>query len=197
MSLFKNGKNAFHDESDPNGLSSDAYCFIAGLLKHAKAMTSITNPIINSYKRLVPGYEAPVYIAWSLANRSPLIRIPVVRGEGTRVELRNPDPSCNPYLALAAMLNAGIDGIKNKLTAPAPIDQNIYHMTDKELKLKGVDNLPTNLKEALSFLNTDDVIKNTLGEHILRNYTKAKEIECSRYTETVHEWEINEYIKAY
>ena len=121
MSLSKNGKNAFYDPSDENGLSREAYSFIAGIIEHAKGMTALSNPLVNSYKRLVPGFEAPVYIAWSTQNRSPLVRIPASRGEGTRIELRNPDPSANPYLVLAACLAAGMDGIRRGLTPPPPV----------------------------------------------------------------------------
>ncbi|MEG2857164.1 MAG: type I glutamate--ammonia ligase, partial [Clostridia bacterium] len=149
MSLTKNGKNAFCDKADKLGLSQDAYHFIAGILAHARGMSAITNPLVNSYKRLVPGYEAPVYIAWSAQNRSPLVRIPASRGAGTRIELRNPDPSANPYLALAAALAAGLDGIKRKLTPPPSVDCNIYDMTGKERGKCGIESLPGNLLEAI------------------------------------------------
>ena len=197
MSLFKDGKNAFYDENGENQLSQEAYYFIGGLLKHAKALTAITNPLVNSYKRLLPGFEAPVYIAWSTANRSPLIRIPTSRGVGTRVELRNPDPSCNPYLALASILRAGLDGIKNKIEPPSPIDKNIYSMSDKDLREVGVEKLPANLRHAIHDLMQDDVVKETLGKHILDNYVKAKEIEWKRYNNRVHPWEIDEYLRVY
>ncbi len=197
MSLFKNGVNAFYDPSDKNGLSKEAYYFMGGLLKHAKGMTAITNPIVNSYKRLVLGYEAPVYIAWSTCNRSPLIRIPVARGEGTRLEMRNPDPSCNPYLALAAMLKAGLEGIKEKIEPPAPIDGNIYHLSDDELCDNAIENLPRNLDEAIDELTKDETVKAALGKHVYNNYVKAKRIEWSKYTNNVHPWEINRYLKMY
>ena len=144
MSLEKDGKNVFADENGKNGLSEEAYHFIAGLMKHINGIVAITNPLVNSYKRLIPGYEAPVYIAWSAKNRSPLIRIPAARGKGTRVELRNPDPTANPYLALAVCLIAGLDGIKNKLEVCDSVDANIYAMTKKERRERGIDSLPEN-----------------------------------------------------
>lgn len=197
MSLFKGEKNAFYDPTTPSGLSKEAFYFIGGLLAHAKGMTALTNPLVNSYKRLVPGYEAPVYIAWSMANRSPLIRIPVARGKGTRIELRNPDPSCNPYLALAAMLRAGMWGIQNKIEPPAPIDGNIYKMTDDEIKLNGIERLPGTLNEAIDELLDDELIRNAMGNHILKKFVKAKRYEWDKYTNTVHPWEIERYIKMY
>lgn len=197
MSLFKDGKNAFYDENGENQLSKEAYYFIGGLLKHAKALTAITNPLVNSYKRLLPGFEAPVYIAWSTANRSPLVRIPTSRGVTTRVELRNPDPSCNPYLALASTLRAGLDGIKNKIEPPMPIDKNIYSMSDKDLHEIGVEKLPATLEQAIAELMKDELIQETLGKHILDNYVKAKEIEWKRYSQQIHPWEIEEYLKIY
>ncbi len=197
MSLFKNGKNAFFDENGKNGLSDEAYYFMGGLLKHARAMTCVTNPIVNSYKRLVPGYEAPVYITWSLSNRSPLIRIPVARGIGTRLELRHPDPSCNPYLALAAMLKSGLDGIRNKITPPPAMDQNIYKMSSEDLKTNNIDELPSSLNEAISEMLKDEIITGTLGKHVVDNYVKAKRIEWEQYNTKVHEWEVQKYLKSY
>ncbi|HLO04677.1 MAG TPA: type I glutamate--ammonia ligase, partial [Symbiobacteriaceae bacterium] len=156
LSLFKNGENAFHNQGAPNGTDPILYQFIAGLLEHSPAFTAVCNPLINSYKRLVPGYEAPVYIAWSERNRSPLIRIPARRGRSTRVELRSPDPSCNPYLALTAVLAAGLDGIKRGLTPPAPVNRNVYQMSPEEREAEGVGLLPHNLREALrEFANSD------------------------------------------
>ncbi len=197
MSLFKDGKNAFYDPTKPNGLSQECMYFIGGLLKHAKGLTAITNPLVNSYKRLVPGYEAPVYIAWSFSNRSPLIRIPVARGDSTRIELRNPDPSCNPYLALAGMLKAGIDGIKNKIVPPAPIDQNIYNMTDEDLEKAGIEKLPIDLHEAIEHLLKDELVQSALGKHTVENYAKAKKIEWNEYVKRVHEWETEQYLTNY
>ena len=188
------GKNAFADENDKLGLSEVAYHFIAGIIAHAKGMAAITNPLVNSYKRLVPGYEAPVYIAWSATNRSPLIRIPASRGNGTRVELRNPDPSANPYLVLAACLAAGLDGIKNKLEVPESVDCNIFEMTDKEREEKGIETLPENLYDAIKALNEDKFICDVLGEHIVSKYTEAKLKEWNEYKTKISQWEIDEYL---
>lgn len=194
MSLSKDGKNLFADENDPLGLSREAYNFIAGIMEHIKGMTAITNPLVNSYKRLVPGFEAPVYIAWSATNRSPLIRIPAGRGEGTRVELRSPDPSCNPYLTLAVCLAAGLDGIKRNLNPQRAVDYNIFHMTDEERQKAGIQCLPGTLLEAIEALEQDEFIKNVLGEHIAANYIKAKKAEWLSYRSQVTEWEINQYL---
>lgn len=197
MSLFKNGANAFYDANDKNNLSKEAYYFIGGLIEHAKAISAITNPTINSYKRLIPGYEAPIHIAWSTSNRSPLIRVPAARGQATRLELRNPDPSCNPYLALAVMLNAGLDGIKNKINPPKAIDKNIYAMNPDDLTNSKIDTLPKNLIEAIDELMKDELIKETLGAHVLNNFVKAKKIEWQNYISTVHQWEIDKYLIMY
>jgi len=197
MSLFKNGENAFYDPNGENELSNEAYWFMGGLMKHAKGMCAITNPLVNSYKRLVPGYEAPVNIAWSLANRSPLVRVPVARGNGTRLELRHPDPTCNPYLALAVMLQCGLEGLRKKIAPPPAIDRNIYHMTDEDLKIAGIEKLPANLNMALNELVEDELVKQTLGEHILENFLRAKRIEWADYSGAVHPWEIERYLKSY
>ena len=194
MSLAKDGKNIFADENDTLGLSEDAYHFIAGLMKHAKGMAALTNPLVNSYKRLVPGYEAPVYIAWSVTNRSPLIRIPASRGQCTRVELRNPDPSANPYLVLATCLAAGLDGIKNKLEVPASVDCNIFEMTDEERKQAAIEVLPESLYDAVRYLNEDKFICDVLGEHITSKYTEAKLREWNDYKTQVTQWELDEYL---
>ncbi len=197
ISLFKNGENAFYDPSRNFGLSRIAYNYIAGLLKHAKAICAITNPTINSYKRLVPGYEAPVYIAWSHRNRSPLVRIPAKRGLSTRVEMRNPDPSCNPYLALAVMLKAGLDGIKNDLDPAAPVDSNIYEMSEDEKIKKGIDSLPTNIMDAVKELEKDEVIKEALGNHIFNKFRDAKIKEWDSYKIQVTPWEIEHYLTRF
>ncbi|MDK2799329.1 MAG: glutamine synthetase [Clostridiales bacterium] len=197
QSLVKDGKNAFYDPNDKLGLSEIAYNYIAGILKHVKGMTAITNPIVNSYKRLVPDYEAPVYIAWSAKNRSPLIRIPAARGESTRIEMRNPDPSCNPYLALAVSLAAGLDGIKNKLKPPASVEKNIFKMDAEIRKKHGIENLPGNLYEAIQELEKDEVIKKTLGSHVYERYVEAKLIEWEQYKTKVHQWEIDQYLTRY
>ncbi|MDN4493897.1 type I glutamate--ammonia ligase [Ureibacillus aquaedulcis] len=197
LSLFSGDKNVFFDEEAELQLSDTARSFMAGIMKHAKAFTAVTNPLVNSYKRLVPGYEAPCYIAWSARNRSPLIRIPASRGLSTRVELRSVDPSANPYLALAVLLEAGLDGIRNGLTPPAPVDRNIYVMNSAELKENGIESLPGSLLEALSYLEQDEVIKSALGEHIYSNFKEAKEIEYDMFRTAVHPWERDQYLKMY
>ncbi len=197
MSLCRGGENIFCDESTPDGLSQEAYYFIGGLLKHAKAITAITNPCINSYKRLVSGYEAPVYIAWSEHNRSPLVRIPSKRGSSTRIELRSPDPSCNPYLALAVALEAGLDGIRNKIDPPPPCNHNIYEMNDEQLKEAGIDCLPADMYSALLELQKDEVLTSILGEHFMDCFSTAKKIEWDNYRNQVHQWEIDEYLTRF
>lgn len=197
QSLFRNGENAFFDPNGELQLSDEAYYYIGGIMKHAKAMAAITNPTVNSYKRLVPGYEAPVYIAWSARNRSPLIRIPAKRGVSTRIELRNPDPSCNPYLAIAVMLKAGLDGIKNKIKPPAPTDRNIYEMDTVEMREAGIESLPGSLKEALDELSKDEVIQDALGDHIYNRFMEAKKIEWDNYRTRVHQWEIDQYLTKF
>ncbi len=197
MSLEKDGKNVFADENGKNGLSEDAYHFIAGLMKHINGIVAITNPLVNSYKRLIPGYEAPVYIAWSAKNRSPLIRIPAARGKGTRVELRNPDPTANPYLALAVCLIAGLDGIKNKLEVCDSVDANIYAMTKKERRARGIDSLPETLIDAVKHLEKDELIMNFLGEETAEKYIEAKKAEWKSYKVAVSEWEVNQYLSTY
>lgn len=197
MSLFNEEGNAFYDADSESGLSDTAYKFIAGLLHHAKAYTAICNPIINSYKRLVPGYEAPVYIAWSTQNRSPLIRIPASRGLSTRVELRSVDPSTNPYLALSTLLAAGLDGIASDIELPAPIDRNIYIMDAEDREANGIYDLPKNLAEAVEELKNNPLILDALGDHISRSFIEAKEIEIATYISQVTDWEINQYLRAY
>ncbi len=193
----RNGKdeNVFYDPQDSLGLSKLAYSFIAGLLEHAQGMSVITNPLVNSYKRLVPGFEAPCYIAWSAKNRSPLIRIPSARGKGTRIELRNPDPSANPYLALAVIIAAGLDGIKRGLTPPPSCEANIYDLTDEQREEMGIQSVPSNLKNAITALKKDALVKETLGEHITHKYLLNKEHEWSSYRERVYPWEIDNYLK--
>lgn len=194
QSLFKDGENVFFDANGERQLSQLAYYYIGGILKHATAFTAITNPTVNSYKRLVPGYEAPVYLAWSEKNRSPLIRIPARRGVGTRVEVRSPDPSANPYLALAVMLKAGLDGIKNKIQAPAPVDKNIYNLTADERKDMGIASLPGSLKDALVNLENNKVIQDALGTHLYERFIEAKRIEYQSYQMAVHQWELDHYL---
>lgn len=197
MSLFRGEENAFFDPSARDGLSQECAWFIGGLMKHARAFTAVTNPLVNSYKRLVPGFEAPVYIAWSYRNRSPLIRIPAKRGLSTRLELRSPDPSCNPYLALAVTLKAGLDGIRNRIAPPAPVDRNIYHMTVRERADLGIDNLPGTLREALQELKKDAVVQDALGGHLYDRFVEAKELEWDIYRTQVHRWEIDQYLATF
>ncbi|MDQ0418519.1 glutamine synthetase [Croceifilum oryzae] len=197
QSLFRGNENAFYDESDELGLSETALHYLAGILKHARAFTAVTNPLINSYKRLVPGYEAPCYVAWSPKNRSPLVRVPASRGLSTRIEVRSPDPAANPYLALATMLAAGLDGIKNKLAAPPQTDRNIYVMDEQERRDAGIESLPANLFEAIQELQNDSVIADALGEHALSHFVEAKEIEWDLFRTTVHDWEREQYMSLY
>jgi len=197
ISLYKNGENAFYDKAGDLELSEDAYHFIGGLTKHISSITALTNPTINSYKRLVPGYEAPVYIAWSGKNRSPLIRIPAARENSTRIELRNPDPSCNPYLALAAILNAGLDGIKNKIKPAKEINKNIFEMSERERKKNKIYSLPADLNEAIKEMQKSSLVKETLGEHVFEKYIDAKLDEWDRYRTKVTKWEIEEYLTKY
>ena len=197
ISLIKDGKNAFHNEEDELGLSSVAYNFIAGVLKHIKEICPITNPLVNSYKRLVPDYEAPVYIAWSAKNRSPLIRVPSAREEGTRIELRSPDPSSNPYLVLACLLLAGLEGIKYNLEPPKCIDKNIFDLNREERKRENIENLPESLHEAIAYMQKSDLVKEALGKNTFEYYIKAKEVEWDNYRTQVHQWEINSYLSKY
>ena len=197
LSLFQNGENAFLDTSADLQLSDIARQFIAGIIKHAPAFTAVTNPLVNSYKRLVPGYEAPCYVAWSAQNRSPLIRIPASRGLSTRVEVRSVDPAANPYLAMSVLLAAGLDGIKNKLEAPNPIDRNIYVMTKEERVENGIVDLPATLAQALEILKTDSTMKYALGEHLFEHFIEAKEIEWDMFRMQVHPWEREQYMTQY
>ena len=197
MSLSKDGKNIFNDPEDELGLSKAAYYFIGGIMKHMKGMTAITNPLVNSYKRLVPGYEAPVYIAWSSTNRSPLIRIPASRGAGTRIELRCPDPSANPYLALAVCLRAGLDGIINQIEPPASVDTNIFAMSEEEKKKLGIEAIPGTLIEAVNELEKDEFIRDVLGRHVSTKYIEAKRKEWANYASQVTDWEVNQYLNQY
>ncbi|GAB6180890.1 type I glutamate--ammonia ligase [Desulfotomaculum defluvii] len=198
QSLFTlDGQNAFYDPSTPDQLSETAKYYIGGLIKHARSLAALTNSNVNSYKRLVPGYEAPCYVAWSKSNRSSLIRIPAKRGMSTRVELRNPDPSCNPYLAIAAALKAGLDGIKNKITPPAPTEHNIYHMNAAERAAEGIGNLPASLYEAIIEMQNNPVISSVLGDHILNNFVAGKLEEWDDFRTSVHDWELKKYLTMY
>ena len=197
MSLMKDGKNAFYDPEDKLGLSKTAYSFIAGILEHARGMAAVTNPLVNSYKRLVSGYEAPVYIAWSASNRSPLVRVPASRGVGTRLELRNPDPSANPYLTLALCLAAGLDGIQRGLTPPPSTDGNIFELTEDEREEMGIQSLPSNLSDAVRAMKRDPLIRETLGEHIFQKYVEHKQEEWNEFKIRVTQWELDRYLERY
>ena len=197
QSMFKNGTNAFYDKKAERNLSKTCLYYIGGLLRHAKGFCAITNPLVNSYKRMVPGYEAPTNLAWSEKNRSPLIRVPASRGNGTRVELRMPDPACNPYLALALMLRAGLDGIENMIDPPAPVDKNIYEMSHRARKKAKIDELPGDLSGALDALAKDRLMCDTLGKHIFENFITAKRAEGDEYITQGSPWETQRYLTAY
>ena len=197
ISLFKDGKNAFYDENGEYKLSDIARYSIGGLLKHIKSITAILNPTVNSYKRIVPGFEAPVYMAWSCSNRSALLRVPAKRGVSTRVELRSPDPSCNPYLAFATILAACLDGVRNKIEPPKPVDANIFKLTEKERKKLKIESLPGSLKEALGYMQNSLIVKTALGEHIVDEFVTAKEIEWDDFRTYVSQWEIDKYLARY
>jgi glutamine synthetase len=195
LSLFKGGQNAFYDQKAQFQLSKNALFFIGGILEHAPGMLAITNPLVNSYKRLVPGYEAPTTVAWSASNRSAMIRVPVRRGVGTRAELRIPDPTANPYLALSAILAAGLNGIAEKLEPPPPIQRDVYDMSVRDKRRHKVKNLPTTMREALNELEGDRVIRDALGDHIYHHYLDAKRAEWKLYAATVHQWELMRYLE--
>jgi glutamine synthetase len=198
QSLFNlDGTNAFYDPKGPLELSETAYKYIAGICKNAAGFVAVTNPLVNSYKRLVPGYEAPVYVAWSASNRSAMVRIPASRGLGTRTEVRCPDPTCNPYLAFAMMLNSGLDGIKNNLDAPAAVNKDIFKMTAQEKVEAGIKSLPANLNEAIEALKVNPIAKEALGEHILEHYIENKEAEWDDYRTAVTDWELKKYLSNY
>jgi glutamine synthetase len=197
QSLFKGDTNAFYDASGQYQLSDTCLHYLGGLLRHAKGFTAIANPLVNSYKRLVPGYEAPVYIAWSERNRSPLIRVPARRGIGTRLELRSPDPSCNPYLAFAVTLKAGLDGVKKGIAPPPPVNRNIYEMDLEERRRYGIGSLPGSLEEAIEELLRDEVVVSALGDHIVSRFVDAKRIETDVYRTQVHQWELDQYLSIF
>jgi len=195
QSLFSNGKNAFFEDGAADGGISDIMrWYVGGLLEHGRALSAVTNPTVNSFKRLVPGYEAPTHLAWSMRNRSPLIRIPDRRGIGTRCELRMPDPSCNPYLAFACMLAAGLDGVRNKVDPPAPVTGNVYKMSQRERARQKIKSLPANLGEAVDQFEKDAVLKEALGEHIFAQFVHAKRVEWQEYIAAVHPWEVDRYL---
>lgn len=197
FSLVRDGVNIFEDKEDAYGLSKEAYYFMGGLIKHIKGMTAILNPLVNSYKRLIPDFEAPVYISWGKQNRSPLIRIPMAEGENTRIELRSPDSSANPYLALAVCLRAGIDGIRNQIEPPKEISGNIYAMTEEELAEAGVETLPDCLKDAIAEMKADSLVMDTLGTHLSGKYIAAKMTEWNEYRGCINQWELDTYLLRY
>ena len=194
MSLSRDGVNLFQDAQDPNGLSKEAYYFLGGIFAHIKAMTLIFNPLVNSYKRLVPGYEAPTCICWSARNRTPLVRIPATRGEDTRIELRSPDPACNPYLALALCLAAGLDGIRKKMSPPPSLEGDMYLLSPEERRNQGIEDLPGNLKEAVDAFEKDPLMKEVLGEEVCRKYVWAKRREWESYNAQISAWELQNYL---
>ncbi len=197
ISLFRGDENVFFDPAGELQLSRDAYHFLGGLTQNIAAITALTNPTVNSYKRLVPGYEAPVYVAWSAKNRSPLIRIPAARGTSTRLELRNPDPSCNPYLALAGILAAGLDGIEKALEPPAPVNANIFEMNERARKKNKIVSLPGDLSEAISTMKQSALVKEVLGPHVFDKFIEAKTSEWNSYRTKVTQWELNSYLTKY
>lgn len=197
LSLFKDDKNVFYNKNDKLSLSETAYSCIAGIIKHAKAMCAITNPTVNSYKRLVSGFEAPIYIAWSSKNQSPLIRVPTKRGINTRIELRNPDPSFNPYLAFAVILSSGLDGIENNMKPPKPVEMNIFDLPEEKIQQQNIQILPQTLEEAINCLKEDEIVKNALGGHILSRFIEAKQNEWEDYRNRVTDWEIEKYLTKF
>jgi glutamine synthetase len=194
QSLFRDGENAFHDENEADGMSDVMRWYAAGLLRHGRAMCAITNPTVNSFKRLVPGFEAPVNVAWSHQNRSPMIRVPARRGKGTRLELRTPDPAANPYLALAVQLAAGLDGMRRKQAPPETIDKNIWTLSIRERRRYRIQELPRDLGEAIHLLKRSSFVREVLGEHVFQYFITAKEAEWADYSAQVHEWEIERYL---
>jgi glutamine synthetase len=196
-SLFKDGENAFYDPNAPMQLSQTAMYFIGGLLKHVKGLTRVANPTINSYKRLVPGYEAPVYITWSASNRSVLCRVPAPRGKSTRVEYRSPDPTCNPYLSFACILAAGLDGIRNKIEPPKSLNRNIFHLTREESEDLGIETLPGDLMTANQYLLEDRVLCDALGLHVVENLNQITEMEWDSFRTAVHPWEVERYLTRF
>lgn len=199
QSLFKGERNAFFDANDPYNLSDTARQYTAGILKHAPEFTAVTNQWVNSYKRLVPGYEAPIYLSWARRNRSDLVRVPeyrVGRENATRIELRSPDPSCNPYLAFAVMLAAGLKGIEEKYEVPAPVEENVYEMSEKERARRGIDTLPSSLEEAVHLMEKSGLMRETLGDHVFNAYIENKKIEWAKFRAYVTDWERNQYLSV-
>lgn len=197
QTLLKGDKNAFFDPSREWQLSTTGLHYIGGLLRHARGYCAITNPLVNSYKRLVPGHEAPTAVAWSERNRSPLVRVPAARGDDTRVELRLPDPSCNPYLAFTVMLRAGLDGVVQEMDPGPPVNKNIFKMSHRERRHLRIDDLPATLSEALDELEKSELVKDALGEHIVEHFLAAKRGEWDDYNRHVSPWERSRYLSVY
>ncbi|MGA9403153.1 glutamine synthetase family protein, partial [Haladaptatus sp.] len=197
ISLFDEDGNAFDDPDDEFNLSETAYKFMGGILNHAEAFTAVTNPTVNSYKRLVPGYEAPVYVAWSDTNRSALIRVPDAAGASSRFEIRSPDPSCNPYLALAAVISAGLEGIENDADPGEPVREDIYEFDDEKREEYGITTLPGSLDEAVDALEADDVVTEGLGEHVTEKFIEAKRADYADYRVFVSDWEKEKYLEKF
>ncbi len=197
MSLTKDGKNVFFDPESDSGFSRIGLNFVAGIMKHSTGICAVTNPTVNSYKRLVPGFEAPCHIAWTLSNRSALIRIPAARGDGTRAELRSPDPTCNPYLAFALLLSAGLDGVERDLTPPPAVASNIYGIAEEDLRQKRIEALPRSLEEAVEKMKADPLVREALGDHVFLKYVEMKEKEWRDFSSTVSEWELDRYLNRY
>jgi glutamine synthetase len=197
QSLFRGDQNAFWDANAEWQLSPTALSYIGGLLRHARGMCAVTNPLVNSYKRLQPGFEAPTHIVWSERNRSPMVRVPERRGDGTRIEVRTPDPSCNPYLAFAAMIAAGLDGVRRKLDPDEPINKNIFALSAREKRRFRIEELPRTLDEAVRALKKDDVVQAALGPHITQHYVEAKLADWRAFAAAVHPWEIERYLARY
>jgi glutamine synthetase len=197
QSLFRDGKNAFFAPNAEWELSPVALHYIGGVLRHARGFCAVTNPLVNSYKRLVPGFEAPVNVAWSMRNRSPLVRVPARRGPGTRIEVRQPDPAANPYLALAVMLAAGLDGVATDADYREPVDTNIFEMSFREKRRLRIDDLPKDLNEACDELEKSDVMREALGDHVFRHFVAAKREEWTQYIGQVSQWELENYLEKY
>ncbi len=197
QSLFRDGRNCFHDPQGELGLSDVAMYYVGGLLDHAKGLCAVTNPLVNSFKRMVPGYEAPTAIVWSEHNRSPLVRIPARRGDGTRVELRSPDPSCNPYLAFAVMIGAGLDGVRRKLEPGPPVNKNIFTMSHRERRRLRIDDMPSDLRDAIAAMKKDPLAREVLGEHIYSHFVEAKSTAWAEYSATGHPWEVDRYLARF
>jgi glutamine synthetase len=200
LASLETGDNAFVDVDDDYGLSRVAKHFIAGQLAHARGMSAVIAPLVNSYKRLVPGYEAPVYVSWARQNRSALVRVPMIRAgrtQATRIELRCPDPSANPYLVYAVMLAAGLDGIENELPLPEPVEENLYHFSDEDLRRRNVRTLPATLGEAIGEMKNDAVVREALGEHVFERLVEAQQQEWDAFRKHVTQWEVDRYLELY